>query len=186
MDKVFKHGTTFTSRDREGAVHQGEAPWKSAPRIFAGTTNCCRTKPCLETNPEDLVDVARQCFEEEVARRGLDVGADTPVGGDDARPQSHDAEEVLIATFTSGDELNLARGLLQSASIPSRVENPLALVAGMELRLIVPAEFEEQALEVLGAEISEDELAAQAEAAGEFEEREGEEKEGEGLEDPAV
>ena len=123
----------------------------------------------LEINADDLVDVARQCLEEEIAQRGLNVEADDapeeiaaePVAGEE------DAREVLIATYTSGDELNLARGLLQSAEIPSRVENPLAVMGGMELRLIVPAAFEEHALEVLGAEISDEELAAQAEAAGE-------------------
>ena len=70
--------------------------------------------------------------------------------------------------------MNLARGLLQSAEIPSRVENPLAVMGGMELRLIVPAAFEEHALEVLGAEISDEDLAAQAEAAGIQEEDSGE------------
>ena len=37
------------------------------------------------------------------------------------------------------------------------------------MRLLVPAAFEEQALEVLDYEISDEELAAQAEAAGEME-----------------
>ena len=123
----------------------------------------------LEINPEELVDVARQCLEEEIAQRGLNVAADdTPEEiAAEAVPAEEDPGEVLIATFTSGDELSLARGLLQSAEIPSRVENPLAVMGGMELRLIVPAAFEEHALEVLGAEISDEELAAQAEAAGE-------------------
>jgi hypothetical protein len=40
--------------------------------------------------------------------------------------------------------------------------------------LIVPAAFEEHALEVLGAEISDEDLAAQAEAAGVQEEDSGE------------
>jgi hypothetical protein len=126
----------------------------------------------LEINAEDLVDVARQCLEEEIASRGLNAAAAdvpeeiaaTPAVGEE------DPGEVLIATFTNGDELNLARGLLQVAEIPSRVENPLAVMGGMELRLIVPAAFEEHALEVLAAEISDEELAAQAEAAGEEEE----------------
>jgi hypothetical protein len=123
----------------------------------------------LEINAEDLVDVARQCLEEEIAQRGLNVAPAESHEEIAAEPSAgeEDPGEVLIATFTSGDELNLARGLLQSAEIPSRVENPLAIMGGMELRLIVPAAFEEHALEVLGAEISDDDLAAQAEAAGE-------------------
>ena len=130
----------------------------------------------LEINAEDLVDVARQCLEEEIANRGLNVAAVEPPEEIAAEPAAGEEEpgEVLIATFTNGDELNLARGLLQSAEIPSRVENPLAVMGGMELRLIVPAAFEEHALEVLGAEISDEDLAAQAEAAGIQEEDSGE------------
>ncbi len=126
----------------------------------------------LEINAEDLVDVARQCLEEEIANRGLNVAAaDVP---EEVAAESLAGEEepgeVLIATFTNGDELNLARGLLQIAEIPSRVDNPLAVMGGMELRLFVPVAFEEHAQEVLAAEISDEELAAQAEAAGEQEE----------------
>ena len=126
----------------------------------------------LEINAEDLVDVARQCLEEEIANRGLNAAAaDVP---EEVVAESLAGEEepgeVMIATYTNGDELNLARGLLQIAGIPSRVENPLAVMGGMELRVFVPVAFEEHALEVLAAEISEEELAAQAEAAGEQEE----------------
>ncbi len=126
----------------------------------------------LEINAEDLVDVARQCLEEEIANRGLHVAAADVAEEVAAEPVAGEEEpgEVMIATFTNGDELNLARGLLQIAEIPSRVDNPLAVMGGMELRLFVPAAFEEHALEVLAAEISEEELAAQAEAAGEQEE----------------
>jgi hypothetical protein len=128
----------------------------------------------LEINAEDLVDVARQCLEEEITSRGLKVAADDMPAEIAAEPAAGEENpgEVLIATFTNGDELNLARGLLAVAEIPSRVDNPLAVMGGMELRLIVPAAFEEHALEVLAAEISDEELAAQAEAAGEHEEEE--------------
>lgn len=130
----------------------------------------------LEINAEDLVDVARQCLEEEIANRGLNAAAaDVP---EEVAAESLTGEEepgeVLIATFTNGDELNLARGLLQIAEIPSRVDNPLAVMGGMELRLFVPVAYEEHALEVLAVEISDEELAAQAEAAGEQEEEESE------------
>lgn len=122
----------------------------------------------LETNAEDLVDVARQCLEQEIARRGLNAAADDSPEEIDVEPAPGEeyTGEALVATYTNGDELNLARGLLQMAEIPSRVDNPLAVMGGMELRLFVPAAFEEHALEVLAAEISEEELAAQAEAAG--------------------
>jgi len=138
----------------------------------------------LETNREDLVDMAKQCFDEEVSRRGLDVMDDSPETAGQARePQASGGDElVLIATFTSGDEVNLVRGLLQMAAIPSHVKNPLGSLAGIEFRLMVPAAFEEQALEVLEMQISDEELAAQAEAAGMLEtESEDEERE---LRDP--
>ena len=47
----------------------------------------------------------------------------------------------------------------------------------IELKLLVPRSFEEQALEILAHEISDEELAAQAEAAGEFHEYSEEEEE---------
>jgi hypothetical protein len=50
------------------------------------------------------------------------------------------------------------------------MENELAPLGGFQLRLLVPSAFKEEALEVLESEISEEELAAQAEAAGELEE----------------
>jgi len=71
------------------------------------------------------------------------------------------------------DEARMARELLKSAEIPCylRNDNPMAVswtgVGGF--RLSVPPEWLEQAREVLETEISEEELAAQAEAAGELE-----------------
>ena len=77
---------------------------------------------------------------------------------------------VLIATYNIPDEASLARGLLDSAEIPYHLENEFAALGGFQLRLMVPAAFEADALEILEAEISEEELAAQAEAAGILEE----------------
>jgi hypothetical protein len=57
---------------------------------------------------------------------------------------------------------------LLSAEIPCELENELALDDAPS-RLLVPASLLDQALDVLSAEISEEELAAQAEAAGEQE-----------------
>lgn len=122
----------------------------------------------LETNRDELVEVAQQCLAEEIARRGLNT-AEEPADGA-AEPRTTEAsvsdELVLAATFLSGDELNMARGLLEEAGIPYHVVNPLAALGGVELRLMVPKALEEQAIEILSAEISEEELAAQAEAAG--------------------
>ncbi len=122
----------------------------------------------LETDRGDLVELARQCFDEEVSRRGLNAAEDAAESSGEAgeRPALAGEELVPVATFLSGDELTLARGLLDEASIPYHVVNPLAALGGIELRLMVPAALEEQAREILASEISDEELAAQAEAAG--------------------
>jgi hypothetical protein len=123
----------------------------------------------LSTNREELVEGGKQCYDEEVARRGLNSPPGDEV--DEATAESHQTnpgdELVLIATYLIPDEANLARGLLQSAEIPYRVENEMAPLGGFQLRLMVPRAFEEEALDVLESEISEEDLAAQAEAAGE-------------------
>jgi len=132
----------------------------------------------LATDREDLVEIARECFDAEVSRRGLDGGESEDEGdaAEDGHGQpSNDVEElVLVATFGFPEEANMARGLLQSASIPSQIKNELAAIGGFEASLMVPASFEEQALEILESQISDEELAAQAEAAAlledEFEE----------------
>lgn len=134
----------------------------------------------LEIRRDELVELAQQCYDEEMERRGLNAG-ETPAEAAD-ESVSHEAdiskEMVLVATFLSGEELNLARGLLDEARIPYHIVNPLAALGGIELRLMVPKALEEQALEILAFEISEEELAAQAEAAGMLEE-ESEESEAE-------
>ena len=148
----------------------------------------------LATKPEDLVDAARSCFEEELAARGLKPGTPAPVAEAETTETdtaaSHELaagdELVLIGTYTVADDASLARGLLESASIPARLENQSLGLGAFQLRLMVPASFEEQALEVLEYEISDEDLAAQAEAAGEFgfeEEEEEEEAEEETPED---
>lgn len=127
----------------------------------------------LATNRDDLVESARECYDEEVARRGLNTPPDDEPAGDatSAVLAGHEGEElVLIATYNIPDEASLARGLLESAEIPYQLQNEYVALGGFQLRLMVPAAFEEQALEVLQSEISEEELAAQAEAAGIIEE----------------
>jgi len=125
----------------------------------------------LETNRDELVESARECFDEEVARRGLNSPAGEEAAAEPAAPPPNPGEQlVAIATFNIPEDANLARGLLQSAEIPYHLENEYVALGGFQLRLLVPAAFEHEALEVLAAEISEEELAAQAEAAGVMEE----------------
>ena len=134
----------------------------------------------LATRREDLVESAQQCLDEELSRRGLltgesDSGAAAAESAE-AEPDSAGGEPVSIATYTVAEEASLARGLLRIASIPCHLANEYTGLGGFQLELMVPAAYVEQALEVLGAEISDEELAAQAEAAGEpeseFEEHE--------------
>jgi hypothetical protein len=132
----------------------------------------------LATRREDLVSSAQECYDEELSRRGLSSEAPVATAEDaGSEPAASSGDEpVSIATFTVAEQANLARGLLQSASIPSHLANEYAGLGGFQLRLMVPAAFMEQALEILGTEISDEELAAQAEAAatpeGDFEEDE--------------
>jgi hypothetical protein len=127
----------------------------------------------LATRREDLISSAQECYDEELSRRGLNFEAPVSAGiavEDAASEQGPSSDEpVSIATFTVAEEASLARGLLQSASIPSHLANEYAGLGGFQLRLMVPAAFVEQAFEVLGAEISDEELAAQAEAAAALE-----------------
>lgn len=128
----------------------------------------------LSTNREELVESARGVYDEEVARRGLNSPPAEEIA--EEAHQANPAEElVLIATYLIPDEANLARGLLESAQIPFRLENELAPLGGFQLRLLVPKAFQAEALEVLDSEISEEELAAQAEAAGAMAEEESDE-----------
>jgi hypothetical protein len=122
----------------------------------------------LSTNREELVENARECYDAEVARRGLNSPPGDEIPAEETSPEHKtDAGElVLIATYNIPEEASMARGLLQSAEIPWSLENEYAGLGGFQLRLLVPAAFEEQAREVLETEISDEELAAQAEAAG--------------------
>lgn len=130
----------------------------------------------LETNREELVESARECYDEEVARRGLNSPSEEETAAEPVPHQANPGEElVAIATFNIPDDANLARGLLQSAEIPYHLENEYLALGAFQLRLLVPAAFEQEALEVLAAEISEEELTAQAEAAGVMEEENPEE-----------
>lgn len=118
----------------------------------------------LSTNRDDLTGVAQSCYDEEVARRGLgakEVAADEET----ASPADPEDEMVVIATFQVAEEASLARGLLDSASIPVRIATDYVAMGPADYQLLVPKEFEEHALEVLEYEISDEELAAQAEAA---------------------
>ena len=135
----------------------------------------------LAVKRDDLVEVAQQCYDVEVAKRGLAAR-----GGASAVPARSSAESaspelVEVATFTDVDDARLARDLLQSAEIPSYLATDATLPGNMStpsgFRLSVSPSLLEQAREVLDTQVSDEELAAQAEAAGEIEPAEDEARE---------
>jgi hypothetical protein len=119
----------------------------------------------LEIDTGELVQLAQDCHAEEVARRGLaeEVAEDTtdaPVAAP-AEATAPGEELVCIVEYDYHDEADLARGLLEAAEIPASLESEPGVV-----RLMVPKALAEQALGMLAAPLSDEELAAQAEAAG--------------------
>ena len=127
----------------------------------------------LEINPDDLTVAAREVLEKELNTRNLlepeaSSAEDTPA---EELPQTDDANHapeqlVSIVTFTSPTDARLAVALLRSAEIPCGLDQPKY---SPDINLMVPASFVDQATEVLNTEISDEDLAAQAEAAGEEE-----------------
>lgn len=122
----------------------------------------------LEIDANDLVAVAAGCLAEEMASRGLHPVASHNVQdaavGDDATSTNEQAPEVLtcIVEYDFADEADLARGMLEAAEIPASLEHAPGVI-----RLMVPEASAEQALGILAATpLSDEELAAQAEAAG--------------------
>jgi hypothetical protein len=139
-------------------------------RYYAGLSDAA----LLELNPDELTPVARACYDDEFSQRGL-----TDEAGDDESsaavgPISDDTphteeEMVCVAEYDYVDEADLAKGLLEGAEIPVVIDRDATLV-----RLMVPPDLAEQALSLLTTPLSDEELAAQAEAAGGEEEFPGE------------
>jgi hypothetical protein len=114
----------------------------------------------LEIDTGELVELASTCHAEEVTRRGL--VEDIPDGAAIEAPAAGAEDElVCIVEYDYLDEADLARGLLEAAEIPASLESEPGVV-----RLMVPASLAEPALRMLAAPLSDEELAAQAEAAG--------------------
>ena len=123
---------------------------------------------------EDLVDSAKLCYDEEMARRGLRNDSAAVKGAERENPEllSADREPVTIAEFSTREEADLAQALLESAGIAAyvlneRAESGVAVpVSEGTIQLLVDPDQVEQAHLVLASEISDEELAAEAEAAG--------------------
>jgi PhnB protein len=120
-------------------------------RQYAGMSD----EALLDVDPRELVDLARTCYGEELARRQLKTPPPAPA---DAPEPHDDGEEFAVAeTYESQEEAKLARELLRSAGIRAQ------LGAG-GLALLVPVSTREDAREVLDAQISEEALAEAATA----------------------
>lgn len=110
---------------------------------------------------EDLVPVARECYDRELSNRGLSSDSTSETQSEENPTEVQGLVEV--ANFPSFQAASLARAMLTSATIPVSFENESFVTGGV--RLMVPPEFLEEAREVLeAAPISDDELTAQAEA----------------------
>jgi hypothetical protein len=120
----------------------------------------------LATNRDELVDVARACYDEEVERRGLGR-APEPEGGsaaDDATVQLNRDEFVTVLICEDSAEAVEAKQRLEDAGITAQ------LAGDGPVDVMVKSEDLLRALDALGLELTDEELADQAEEAGrEFE-----------------
>src|ERR1039457_4642748 len=112
----------------------------------------------LDVDRQDLVELARACYDEELARRQLKAPA--PAAAPAQAPElPGDTEEFAVAAvYESQEEARLARELLRAAGIRAHL-------GANGLALLVPLSTREDAREVLDAQIS-DEALAEAATAG--------------------
>ena len=135
----------------------------------------------LAIDPDELTGIARDCLHQELASRGLHGEETSPADQAEESP-AKPPDFVEAATFQSYSEGSLARAVLRSAEIPAYLDDQRAGLG--TLKLWVPPEFLEQAQEILETPLSDEELAAQAEAAASPDDAEPSEEE-EDLEDEA-
>ena len=106
----------------------------------------------LEIDREDLMDQARQCYDEELQRRQLARPRSAP-----GRPPAQPKEMTVAASYPSSEEAKLARDLVAAAGIPAYLD-----AANVGFQLFVPADDLEAANAVLQAQVSDDDLATAA------------------------
>jgi hypothetical protein len=123
----------------------------------------------LEIDTDELTELACRCHTDELARRGLDSGIADEEAVSAAPGVTAEEEEnyISIVEYDYPDEADLARGLLEASEIPTKMESEPGVV-----RLLVPEKFAEQALTMLASPLSDEDLAAQAEAAANPDEEE--------------
>jgi hypothetical protein len=78
----------------------------------------------MEVPREDLVQVAQDCLDEELARRGLgNAETEEAIEAEPAGPESHEPNMVVVAEYQDVAEADLARSLLRSAGIEAMLMN---------------------------------------------------------------
>jgi hypothetical protein len=98
----------------------------------------------LAINPGELHDLAHTCYEQELASRSLESGADE--SGETAETDAAPPEDpVTVATFTNQQAARLAQSALEAAGIHSVIEKEAE-----GLHLMVGESWERDAREVLG------------------------------------
>ena len=114
----------------------------------------------LEVDRGDLIESARQCYDEELASRSLTPPQPEPA--EPAAPSGPVDELVPVGVFLYAQDANIAQSVLESAEIPCfqpdrrtlDVDPALAVPLGGR-RLLVPASRVEQARELLAPMITE-------------------------------
>jgi hypothetical protein len=129
-----------------------------APEDFRQHFELLSDAALLATDRELLVDIAKQCFDDEVSRRGLDTANQRTPGELSDRDRL-----VQIAKFHFRAEFEVAKALLKSESIPATQGSRIGRRIELELPLMVPAAFAQEALALLESRVSDEELAALAE-----------------------
>ena len=115
----------------------------------------------LAVDREELIESARQCYDEELAARSL-APPEAPPPAEPANPDTPADEMVCVGSFILRQDSDLAQSILESAEIPCfRPDEHVAdiapyLIASFGLgRLMVPASYAEQARELLAPIITE-------------------------------
>jgi PhnB protein len=109
----------------------------------------------LDVDRQELVELARQCYDEELAHRKLKAAAPAPAATHAPEPHGEAEEFAVAQTYQSQEEARLAREMLRGAGIRAH------LGAG-GLALLVPVSTRDDARQLLDAQISEEALAEAA------------------------
>jgi PhnB protein len=109
----------------------------------------------LDVDRGELVELARKCYDEELARRKLKAAAAAPPATRAPEPHVDPEEFVVAETYASHEEARMGRELLRSAGITAHLD------AG-GLTLLVPGSTRDDARAVLDSQLSDETLALAA------------------------